>query len=61
MSNEVMNKEKWVLLFREIGLDDETMAKWHEAFEARYPEGHQSFLEWLKISKDEISRIRAQA
>jgi len=60
MSNDVMNKEKWVLLFREIGLDDATMIKWHKGFEARYPDGHQSFLEWLKIPKDEISLIRAQ-
>ena len=54
-----MNKEKWVRLFREIGLDEETMVKWHRAFESRYPECHQSFLEWLNIPRDEISRIRA--
>ena len=59
MSNEVMSKEKWVLLFREIGLNDATMRQWHREFEARYPEGHQSFLEWLNISEDEIGRIRA--
>ena len=60
MSNEVMNKEKWVLLFREIGLDEATMLKWHQAFEARYPDGHQSFLEWLNIPESEISSIRAR-
>jgi hypothetical protein len=59
MSNEGMNKEKWVLLFRQIGLDEATMIKWHKAFESRYPNGHQSFLEWLQISEDEIGRIRA--
>lgn len=59
MSNEAMTKENWVLLFREIGLDDATMRKWHQAFEARFPEGHQSFLEWLQIPTDEIERIRA--
>ena len=59
MNNEVMNKEKWVLLFREIGLDDTGMKRWHQAFEARYPQGHQSFLEWLNISENEIGRIRA--
>lgn len=59
MSNTLMNKEKWVRLFREIGLDDETMVQWHRKFEASYPEGHQSFLEWLNIAPDEISRIRA--
>ena len=54
-----MNKEKWVLLFREIGLNDATMTQWHQAFESRYPDGHQSFLEWLGIPGDEITRIRA--
>ena len=59
MSNEVMNKEKWVLLFRKIGLDDETMTAWHREFEANYPNEHQSFLEWLGIPKDEVRAIRA--
>ncbi len=59
MSNEVMNKENWVLLFKEIGLDEAAMTKWHRAFEVRYPLGHQSFLEWLNIDESEISQIRA--
>ena len=59
MNTEVMDKEKWVQLFREIGLDDATMTQWHQAFEAHYPDGHQSFLEWLNIPADEIGRIRA--
>jgi hypothetical protein len=59
MSNEVMNKEKWVLLFREIGLDEATMTQWHRKFEARFPDGHQSFLEWLNIEASEIPQIRA--
>ena len=59
MSNEVMNKEKWVFLFKEIGLDEATMTQWHREFEARYPDGHQSFLEWLNIEANEISHIRA--
>ena len=54
----MMDKEKWVLLFREIGLDDATMIRWHREFETRYPDGHQSFLEWLQISQEEIGRIR---
>jgi hypothetical protein len=60
MSSKLMNKENWVSLFQEIGLDDATMSKWHNLFEAKYPDGHQSFLEWLNISKEEISLIRAQ-
>ena len=59
MNIEVMDKEKWVQLFREIGLDDETMIRWHQLFESNYPAGHQSFLEWLNMPVDEIGRIRA--
>ena len=59
MNNDVMDKSKWVLLFQEIGLDDETMRAWHRAFEARYPDGHQLFLEWLGIFQNEIKVIRA--
>ena len=59
MSNETMNKEQWVVLFRTVGLDDKTMTRWHHEFEARYPDGHQSFLEWLGISEEEIKSIRS--
>lgn len=59
MSSQVMDKEKWVLLFREIGLDEATMRQWHREFESRFPDGHQAFLEWLNIPKDEINHIRA--
>ncbi|MFC1702024.1 hypothetical protein ACFL1J_04695 [Pseudomonadota bacterium] len=59
MNSETMNKEKWVLLFKEIGLDEATMTQWHKAFESRFPDGHQSFLEWLNIEANEIRRIRA--
>ncbi|MCW8930360.1 MAG: hypothetical protein OQL19_09000 [Gammaproteobacteria bacterium] len=58
MSNEAMNKEKWIVLFQDIDLDDATMMLWHKKFEARYPDEHQSFLEWLNIPNDEISQIR---
>ena len=56
-----MNKEKWVTLFKTIGLDESTMMKWHREFETRYPEGHQSFLQWLQISDEEVLAIRNRA
>ncbi len=59
MGNEAMDKTKWVRLFREIGLDDETMRVWHQKFDADYPNGHQSFLEWLGIPDIEITKIWA--
>ncbi|MFZ2447849.1 MAG: hypothetical protein WAW37_15950 [Syntrophobacteraceae bacterium] len=53
--------EKWVAMFREIGLDDATMMKWHRVFEARHPEAHRSFLEWLGLSSEEIEGIRSKS
>lgn len=54
-----IGKDQWVALFRDVGLDDEQMMRWHRLFEARHPGGHQSFLEWLGTAPDEIQRIRA--
>ena len=51
-------KRDWVEMFREIGLDDATMHRWHAVFEERWPESHQSFLEWLGEPAAEVERIR---
>ncbi|AZZ94914.1 hypothetical protein EUZ85_00160 [Hahella sp. KA22] len=59
MSDTVMNKAQWVEVLRAAGLDEDAMRRWHREFEARYPEAHQSLLEWLGISAEEITRIRA--
>lgn len=59
MSDKGMSKEKWVAMFREIGLDDAAMTQWHRLFEARHPDAHQAFLEWLRIPAAEIVAIRA--
>ena len=61
MKNETENPvtvEEWVEMFREIGLSDEAMQQWHRLFEARRPEGHERFLQWLGLSAPEIERIR---
>ena len=57
MQNKV-DKEAWIAMFRELGLNDDLMKKWHGLFQKRHPEGHQSFLEWLGVSSDEITKIR---
>ena len=50
--------EEWVKRFRDIGLDDAAMAKWHRLFEQENPAGHQSFLEWLGLPGERITEIR---
>jgi hypothetical protein len=54
-----VNKEDWVAMFKDVGMSDDTMMKWHRLFETRHPEGHEDFLIWLGISSDEVSKIRA--
>jgi crotonobetainyl-CoA:carnitine CoA-transferase CaiB-like acyl-CoA transferase len=55
-----INVDQWVELFRAVGLTDEQMRAWHDAFEERHPEGHQSFLQWLGLPAERIARIRSR-
>jgi len=57
---KVVSVEEWVRRFRAIGLDDAAMAQWHNLFERENPVGHQSFLEWLGLSPEQITEIRAK-
>lgn len=58
MQQGMINKEDWVAMFRETGLDDTQMSRWHQVFERRHPEAHQAFLEHLGIAQEEIAQIR---
>jgi len=60
MQNQV-KIDNWVSMFREIGLDDEAAMRWHRLFESRYPESHQSFLEWLGLCPEKIEEIRTRS
>lgn len=59
--NKQVNVNDWIAMFRDTGLEQAQMEKWHSLFEARHPAGHQSFLEWLGLKPDEIDRIRAKS
>ena len=59
MQNQVTVNE-WVAMFREIGLDEEMMKRWHGVFETRHPQAHQSFLEWLGLEQGQIEEIRGK-
>ena len=61
MSGASFDVNDWVAIFREIGLDEPTMHRWHAIFEGRAPEAHQSFLEWLHVPAQEIERIRTES
>ncbi len=56
-----LNVNEWVGMFEEIGLDQAQRERWHKLFEARYPDAHQGFLEWLQLKPEEIDRVRAKS
>lgn len=49
---------QWVKMFKEIGLTEQQMSRWHHIFEMQHPAKHQSFLEWLQIEPEKIAEIR---
>ena len=53
-----LNREKWVRLLSLAGFTEDDMQRWHQAFERHSPKGHQQFLEYLCIPKEEVERIR---
>ena len=58
---ENMSVEQWTDLFRTIGLDDDTMHRWHVEFERRHPQAHEGFLRWLGLSDQRVEEIRGAA
>ena len=50
--------KQWVDMFKEIGLDEDKMHKWHTLFEQRHADAHQTFLEWLGLPEADVTRIR---
>ena len=56
-----MTTKEFQQLFREIGLDEAAMKKWHALFEQRHPDSHKSFLEWLGLDAAQNERIRAHS
>ena len=61
MNEAHVTVDEWVDMFRTIGLDDDAMHRWHNEFERRHPQGHQSFLEWLGLPAERVAEIRTQS
>lgn len=53
--------DQWVAMFEEIGLAQDKRQKWHRVFEARHPEAHQGFLEWLGLPAEKVAEIRQKS
>ena len=53
--------DQWTAMFRDVGLSEADMHQWHALFESRHPEGHQGFLEWLRLPAERIAQIRRES
>ena len=55
---EMISKDQWVAVMRASGFSEDDMQRWHREFERAAPAEHQEFLEFLRLSTEEIARIR---
>lgn len=57
----LLDKQSWVKLLRDSGMDEDAMWQWHANFESAMPQQHQDFLASLGIASEEIQQIRQHA
>ncbi len=56
-----VTKDQFVAVLNEAGITDAQKHRLHAAFEARHPEAHEAFLQWLGIPPGEIEQIRQKS
>lgn len=56
-----IDKQTFVAVLSSAGLDEQAQHRLHMEFEKNSPESHQTFLEYLGLSNDEIAVIRAHS
>lgn len=56
-----LDKARWVNLFRQAGISEAQMQRWHSVFETQAPAAHADFLHSLAIPPFEIEAIRRWA
>ena len=57
-TSRIMNKEQWIKILKDSGMDENAMHQWYVEFERNLPEVHSDFLESLGMSKEEIEAIK---
>ena len=55
---KMITKDQFVALLNEAGITDVQKHKLHALFEARHPQAHEAFLQWLGLPADAIRTIR---
>jgi len=58
---KTITKDQFVAVLNEAGITDAQKHRLHAAFEARHPQAHEAFLQWLGIPPVEIQAVRESA
>jgi len=58
---KTITKEQFVAVLNAAGITDAQKHRLHAAFEARHPQAHEAFLQWLGIPPAEIQVIREKS
>ena len=53
-----LTKDQFVAVLNDAGITDDQKHGFHAAFEQRFPQGHQAFLEWLGVNAETVRQIR---
>jgi hypothetical protein len=58
---KAITEDQFVSILNDAGITDVQKHKLHGLFEARHPQGHEAFLQWLGVPADEIRAIRKKS
>ena len=53
--------DDWKAMLEAVGLSAADLDRWHGLFEARHPDDHQRFLEWLVLPAERIAAVRRES
>ncbi|MFT3831152.1 MAG: hypothetical protein QM691_15750 [Opitutaceae bacterium] len=56
-----VTRDQFLAVLDEVGVSETQKQRLHAAFEKRYPEAHQAFLEYLGLPADAVREIRARS
>jgi hypothetical protein len=58
---KTITKDQFVSILNDAGITEAQKHKLHGLFEARHPQGHEAFLQWLGLPPEEVRVIREKS
>jgi len=61
MTMKTITKDQFVAVLNAAGITDAQKHRLHAEFEARHPQAHEAFLQWLGIAPAEVRATRERS